>query len=295
MMSAPPEARFRYSRVSPRRQSETNGGYAKAANILLAPLLGSSLLFPRRFDKVVHELLSGGAAGALAPQYARWYFGPHLHLEVDPAKLMNRISDFVVDHSSVRWIGATFLDAADWSGALAPIKRSPIHREMSEIAIAGSDYRGTLAHRMFLRGQALGRPARRNGVALATNADIDAYFRYCFDLIESIKAHGVVARRTFGRVDLARLKHWQARSPALDRTERDIGVTISAEGELIRHLGGKHRTAIAQALDLPRMPVELRLVHVGWLAREAEATGLPPHRALIAGLKRIASAYAPRS
>ena len=59
-----------------------------------------------------------------------------------------------------------------------------------------------------------------------------------------------------------------------DSTERDIGVAITETGELIRHLGGKHRTAIAQALNLPTMPVEIRMVHTGWLAKQMERTGL---------------------
>jgi hypothetical protein len=64
-------------------------------------------------------------------------------------------------------------------------------------------------------------------------------------------------------------------------------VAINENGELIRHLGGKHRTAIAQALKLPSLPVEIRLVHTGWLARQMERTRLPAHKALVEGVRHL--------
>ena len=70
---------------------------------------------------------------------------------------------------------------------------------------------------------------------------------------------------------------------------RSASRTIDESGRLIRHLGGKHRTAIAQALGLKSIPVEVRLVHVRWLAQEMRRTGLPAHRALVEGIRSLAS------
>jgi hypothetical protein len=280
--------RFRYSRVHPRDQPKKSGVYARAANLLAAPLLGSRLFFPRRFDKLFSELLDGMITTALPPAHAHWYFGSRLHLEIDPARLRRRISDYVVGRDGMRWIGTSFLDAADWSRALTPIKASPIHREMMEIVAVDSDFRSTRAYAAFRRAAEIGRPIRRNGIRLTGREEIDAYFRYCLDLISSVKAHGAV-RRHFEAPRLLSLKHWRARPPILDRTERDVGIAIDEDGELIRHLGGKHRTAIAQVLRLASIPVEVRLVHVGWLAGQVRDTQLPPHLALREGLQRVAA------
>jgi hypothetical protein len=133
-----------------------------------------------------------------------------------------------------------------------------------------------------------GRPSERNGVVLSTAEDVEAYLRYCRALIKSARKHGVVRRRTSGTFRGRWLKHRGARPPLVDLAERDVGVAIGVDGELVRHLGGKHRTAIAQALGMERIPVEVRLVHVGWLAKEMLRTGLAAHLALQAGLRRIA-------
>ncbi len=71
--------------------------------------------------------------------------------------------------------------------------------------------------------------------------------------------------------------------------ERDIGVAIDADGRLVRHTNGKHRMAAALALGIERIPVEIRLVHTGWLARQSERLGLSPADALLATLEEARS------
>jgi hypothetical protein len=171
------------------------------------------------------------------------------------------------------------------------VHRSPIHREVTELIAADLDFRATRAYEILRRAARQGKPARRNGKDLASAEQIEAYFRYCVDLIESMQAHGVVPRDEFR--DGRWFKHRKVRSPAVDSAERDVGVAINSNGELVRHLGGKHRTAIAQALKLPTIPVELRMVHVGWLTREMQRTGLPAHLALEQWLRGFHQAGTP--
>jgi hypothetical protein len=165
---------------------------------------------------------------------------------------------------------------------------SPIHREITELIGADLDFRATRAYEVLHRAAREGKPARRNGRNLASTDQIDAYFRYCMDLIESMQAHGVVPRAEFRNVRW--FKHRRVRPAAIDSVERDVGVAINRDGELIRHLGGKHRTAIAQSLKLSTIPVELRMVHVGWLTQEMGRTGLPAHLALEQWLRSFARA-----
>jgi hypothetical protein len=162
---------------------------------------------------------------------------------------------------------------------------------MVELVKAGDDYRGSRPYRRLMRRVRRRRPSERNGVLLSTEEDVEAYLRYCRALIKSARKHGVVRRRTSGTFRGRWLKHRSARPPLVDLAERDVGVAIDVNGELVRHLGGKHRTAIAQALGMERIPVEVRLVHVGWLAEEMRRTGLAAHLALQAGLKRLAEKH----
>lgn len=252
-----------------------------------APIFGSRLVFPRRFDRAVAQLLDDATATNVPSEHAVWYFGASLQLEVDPASLTRRLSDYVVDHRGTRWTGTSFLDAADWSAALSPIDRSPIHREMCELVAAGSDYRDTRAYRNLVYAIELGRPGSRNGVPITSAKEVEAYFDYCRDLIESARMRGVVRRRVSGAFHRLRVKHRKVRSPAFDSRERDIGVAITADGEIVRHLGGKHRTAIAQALKLPWLPVEIRLVHARWIAEQMKRTGRPAHSALKRGVREL--------
>ena len=86
----------------------------------------------------------------------------------------------------MRWIGASFLDAARWRGALARLEQSPIHREMSELIAADLDFRKTRTYRFWRMRAELGRPLWRNGVELDSPERVEAYFRYCAELIASV-------------------------------------------------------------------------------------------------------------
>jgi hypothetical protein len=253
-----------------------------------APTFGSRLLFPRYFARAAARLVEKPLGGEVIPEYAIRYFGPGLHLEINPARLKRRISDYVRDSRGDRWAGKWFLDAGDWRDVLSPIEKSPIHREMSELVAAGADYRDTSVYRTLLHSLETGDPRTRNGISLSTVEHLEAYMRYCRDLIKSMRKRGIVRHSVSGAFYRLRVKHRDIRSMFMDFTERDIGVAIAEDGEIVRHLGGKHRTAIAQALDLPLLPVEVRMVHIRWLAEQMRGTGLPPHLALVEGIPELA-------
>jgi hypothetical protein len=282
-------ARLTY-RPAPRGVTPRVSSWSRLRAVAEAPFMGSRNVFPRRFGRAVGVLLHDPEALDVSPEHAAWYFGLLLHLEVDPARLVHRISDYVLAPRGAKWMGTSFLDAADWSAVLSPIDQSPIHRETLELVAAGADYRDTQAYRNLVYAIEVGRPSVRNGLRITTSDEIEAYFRYCRDLIKSARKRGVVRHRESGAFHRLRVKHRDARSPAFDSSERDIGVAISADGELIRHLGGKHRTAIAQALRLRSLPVEIRLVHVRWIAEQMKRTGLPAHLALMHGVSALRAA-----
>lgn len=283
----PPTRSLRYEPVTGRNDPGRNDTLERLAAMTTAPLLGSRWIFPRRFDLAFERLSKDPEAAEVIPEHAIWYFDQTLHLEVDPMKLEHRISDWVRDPHGVRWTGTSFLDAADWSAAISEIRLSPIHSEMHEIVAADGDIKDTRAYKNLLLAIELGRPSQRNNLRLRTVESVDAYLRYCRGLIKSMRKRGVMRHSVSGAFHGLRVKHWNARSPVHDSTERDVGVAITENGEIIRHLGGKHRTAIAQALKLPTLPVEIRLVHSGWLAKQVRRTGLPAHQALVEGVREL--------
>lgn len=287
--AAEAEARLAYQ-PAPRHVRPQANTASRLLAMAGAPIFGSRFVFPRRFDGAVSRLLNDPDAIDVRPEHAAWYFGPTLHLDVDPLRLVHRLADYVIDHRGPRWTGTSFLDAAEWGAAVSRIDHSPIHREMSELVAAGDDYRDTRAYRNLVYAIEIGRPSMRHAVRITTIDEVEAYLRYCRDLIKSARKRGIVRHSVSGAFHRLRVKHRDVRSLALDTNERDIGVAISAEGEIIRHLGGKHRTAVAQALKLPWMPVEVRLVHVRWLAGQMKQTGLPAHQAMKQGVSKLRAA-----
>ena len=287
LAGADSDTTIRYGAVLPQERVKTN----RLPALLTAPVCGSRFLFPRRFNRAVDALLADPrSAQDVAPEHAVWYFGPAVHLEVDPAHLTLRLADYVRSPDGIRWAGASFIDAADWSDVILPLTSAPVHREMADLVAAGSEFRDSHSYQRLVRGVRAGRPIKRNGVQLKSVDDVEAYFRYCRDLIKSMRKRGVVRHREYGGFHRLRIKHRNTRSPALDAAERDIGVAITEDGKLIRHLGGKHRTAVAQALGLPAIPVEVRLVHVRWIARQMARTGQPADRALREALRGLMTA-----
>ena len=63
---------------------------------------------------------------------------------------------------------------------------------MTELVAADLDFRRTRAYRVYMLAIEIGRPVKRNGVALTSRKEIEAYFRYCVDLIRSVRKHGIM-------------------------------------------------------------------------------------------------------
>lgn len=284
-----PAENLRYEPVPREDHPPSNVSAERLYAHFTAPTFGSRFLFPRYFRRAVARLRDAPFGGEVIPEYAIRYFGQALHLEIAPSRLKRRISDYVRDPRGDRWAGKWFLDAGNWRDVLSPIEKSPIHREMRELVAAGPDYRDTNVYRTFLQSIEAGEPRTRNGIALKTVEHLEAYVRYCRDLIKSMRKRGIVRHSVSGRFYRLRVKHRDIRSMFMDFTERDIGVAIAEDGEIVRHLGGKHRTAIAQALELPLLPVEVRMVHIGWLSEQVRKTDLPSHLALVEGIRELAT------
>ena len=49
------------------------------------------------------------------------------------------------------------------------------------------------------------------------------------------------------------------------RADEEVGIAIGADGELLHFRKGHHRMALAKQLGIPRLDIELHLVHSDWL------------------------------
>ena len=241
--------------------------------------------FDRRLGKAMAnaELRGGFHLGGFA---ARRAMGGELIVDVDPNRLQVRLEHRFKQNGRRLNIRDRFLGAGDWAPLLRPIARSSTHREVEEIVRAGFDYRLTASYNRALERAAGANPVKRNFVALSSPAKVEAYFRQTADLCRSIGESGMLRRSDYGP-RLASLASLPVRLPWIEFGEVDIGVAVGAAGEVYRFASGKHRTAAAQALRITSMPVEIRMVHADWLARQMDETGLAPVVALRRGIQAL--------
>lgn len=246
-----------------------------------APLGGSKLLFPQRLAQVLDPARREAACDAIPSAHARWFFGPDLVFWTDPSTLTHRLHDRVSAGAADIRLGERFVDAGDWTDAVVPLDSIPEHRETVELVRYGARYPDMPAFRTMLARIKKARPVQRYRMRLDSEEKLHAYFAYFLGLIDSIRESGFQEQSALKRpVDPAGLG---VRGKYAYR-QRNAGVAIGADGRLLRFLGGRHRTAIAQALGLAAIPVEARLVHVDWLA--AVSLGAPPVEALRSWIRR---------
>ncbi len=264
-------------------------GWSDLVAAATAPLGGSRLLFPRRLADAVAAQMQGGRAIVPSP-HARWFFGDRLVFWTDPARLTTRLYDKVHDGRMGIRLAQRFVDAGDWRDVTGPVADLPEHKDMLALVEFGARYPKMPAFKQMVRGARRNRPVRRYRAFLDTEEKVHAYFRYFLALTENIRTHGF--RLQTGLDDVAPASGVEVRGKFASR-QRNIGVAIGPNGRLLRFLGGRHRVAIAQALGLPAVPVEIRLVHVDWLDAEIRRSGLPPAEALCEWAKSASTPGAP--
>jgi hypothetical protein len=243
-------------------------------------------LFEKRLARAMAEAARRDAGFYLGGFVARRALAGELAIDIDPTIVERRLEHRFRHDGRVYNIRDLFLGAGDWTPLLRRLDRSSTHREVAEIVQAGFDYRATSAYCRAL-DRALGpKPMRRNFVLLSSHAKVEAYFRQTAEMCRSIREVGLIRRSDYGR-RLSSFASPSVRLPWIEFGEVDIGVAIGAAGELYRFASGKHRTAAAQALKLRSMPVEIRLVHARWLARQMAETGLAPVAALRRGIEML--------
>ncbi|WP_132255552.1 hypothetical protein [Methylobacterium segetis] len=258
--------------------------------VAAAPLVRPGRLQEAAFGRAYARVAAGQSQRAVRYEAAERLFGSTLLIGIDPARLEHQLIDTVRAGAEATRLSHWFLDRGDWSGALVRLGDSDVGREIDAVFDHAEQPEEAPAFRALLAHAEAGHAQVRNGLALADAATIRAYFAHNAALRASIERDGLKPRSEVAARTARAFSGSAVRSRKAERLERDIGIAIGAEGEPIRMIGGHHRTAIARRLGLPRIPVQIRLVHAEWLRGWISRTGLGPARALAEGLRGLSAA-----
>lgn len=197
--------------------------------------------------------------------YGKAALGEQINLSIDPTKLTFRLHDWVHTGERPYHVNDYFLCAADWAPALNPIAKTPVYIEAMQLHAAGLDYKSTPAYENYLKRLERGIAPTRNKAALDTREKINLYFERFISLFNSIQTHGLVSIEQARRIATTLNSSSAIRSWRTNFGESNLGIAIGPTGEVVALPGGQHRLAIAIAMQLPRIPVELRLIHTAYL------------------------------
>lgn len=276
-----------YRRVQSKERSRHEGPLSEAWAALRGVLPLRHAAFEKRLAQGLAEAERLGSGFFLGGFPARRALGADLVIEVDPRRIEHRLEHRVAEGEHVYLIRDRFLGAGDWSPLLTSLRNASTYREVEEIVQAGLDYRETRAYRMALERAGGPNPVNRNFVALSSPERVATYFRLTAELCRSIRERGVERRSARGRCLSASPRSAAVRLPWVEWGEADIGAAVGPDGTIYRFASGKHRTAAAQALGLESMPVEVRMVHAGWLRALMRDGTASTVEALVEGVRAL--------
>ena len=116
---------------------------------------------------------------------------------------------------------------------------------------------------------------QRVRIPLNSRENMMIYFHKCQALVDSIRAKGVESLDT---------APGSARGVIKDK---NIGIAVTSDGRLAHFRRGHHRLAIAQALGLKRIPVEINFVSAKYLADRFPPWRLWSNSAMVRGVNRL--------
>ena len=268
-----------------RRHRAFHADLERGARWVASPLLERGRGFERRFDRAV---LDGGPSPSR--RAALTHLGDRLIVRCDPRSLRYWLHNWVSDGRRTLRLSDRFTDDGEWTAATAHLDGDDVFREMLDLVAARNEYRDSAAFRQLVARTEKGVATRRNGFPLRSLGDVEAYFERYLRLIGRIETQGYRPRRAVASSDIDR-----TRRARMERIETEVGVAIAPNGEMLRFVGGRHRTAIAVALDCREIPVLVRLVHVDWVRSLAAERGGRPFAALLDWLRENGLPAAHRS
>lgn len=278
-----------FRRVRPAERSLHQGPFGEAIAGFRGFLPLSRAKFESRLAQALAAAQRKGTGFYLGGFPGRRALAGTLVIETDPRAIEFRLEHRVAEDGRVFLIRDRFLGAGNWTPLLRNVWSSSTYKEVAEIVRADLDYKATGAYRAALERAGGPKPVSRNFVALSSPDLVESYFRQTAELCRSIRDRGFLRRAEQGRRIGDTLKNPRVRLPWVELGESEVGIAIGAGGEIYRFASGKHRTAVAQALGLASIPVEIRMVHATWLERQVAESGLRPVEAMLRGVEELGS------
>ena len=211
---------------------------------------------------------------------ARWHFGEALLVPCDPTRITHWLPDNMAAGRAELPLRTSFVAGRDWSKRAKPMEENATFETMRQLVEARSRFRQTGSYAELLASAEAGTPRRANGIELRDRAAVDAYFESRLALVRAIEENGFVARARVSRA----VRWGDGRN---EHGERDVNVAIDRDERVFRFMAGRHRFAIARALGIRSIPVDIRAVDVRLLRRLARGSGLPIGPAFRAWLVQI--------
>lgn len=234
---------------------------------ILAGMLRTQLWAVRRGE-------AGTAGLALHPVWVQQCMGKELLVQVPLARIGYFMADWLQLGSRRVHTSDFFLAHGDLAPARQDIGRLNVLQEVQDLMAVDWDFRRTPAYAHMV--DALGRqcPVVRQQVRLDTVDKVDGYFLRFHALYQSVKSHGLLSNQ-------------EVSQRLCEPADREIGIALDRDGSLVKLQGGQHRFALAVALGLEKVPVELRMVHAQALVATCRQHSCSPVQAIERLLQRL--------
>lgn len=209
------------------------------------------------------------------PIYAQKYFKEQLCISIPPAKIKQVLHDWILYEQKIFHSNDIFLAHFDLLAVANDIHRSPIFQQAQELVDNNWDYTITSSYKKYIEALKNKRPITKQHVLLDNEEKIDNYFHRFQALCISIQNKGFLQTHN--------LQVTSTHSP-----DKDLGLAIHSDGSLLKLVGGQHRFALAHALKLAEIPMQVRMIHaelIQQVTKRHHASALQAIRLILSQLR----------
>jgi len=238
--------------------------------------------------RVVQQAMQRTKSYQLPSEWVCAGTGPDLRLNIPTKHIQLRMADWISLQGRTVHAFDHFLLGGDWSAVCKPIDQTRVYKEVQDLLAFGENFAQSPTYQAYVQQLTAGKVMRRAHVNLLSRQDVDAYYHRSLALVASIQQHGFLAQPKAVLTDVRRAGFAGWRSKLWDWQDHEMGIAIDATGQVIRLPGGQHRTAIALLLQMPTLPVQLRVVHPEWVKAQMLQHNCSAWPAIIRGLRQMA-------
>ncbi len=199
---------------------------------------------------VLNSLLkSNSFRSFIDPRGLQSNLGEYRILYIPIENIKFHISDWIVLDKKEFHISDYFTIDGEWERCKKDINNMYPYIEAVELIKNDWKHRDTLAYKKYTKELQDGTPRRRQQILLDSIEKIDTYFLRYKSLYNSISKQGLLSNLEASKLNLT-------------YQDREIGVAIDKDTTLVKLPGAQHRLALAKAMGIKKVPVEIRMIHL---------------------------------